>query len=263
MNRNSFPVPPDCVYVWRGFMAPSPKTFTDFANFLGSVFVPACVKLQPNVGLRAYLPCLIPQKDKSYNLPDQTALMFWADRNAHNNANKSLAVRIYQNLHGDVYDMNKSNLPETPVFFDNSTDIKSEQPYYLFENSADWMIGSTQHLLASRPDSLSVSDFHELVKEWALNLQSSASIPIDASLFVVANDYLAIWIHSPFDNDDFEKSLLDLKSQVPVHLITNFKKKEISESLWNDWSGIDYMNLENYALNFQFARPKYTNPEKL
>jgi hypothetical protein len=261
--RKSFPVPPDCVYVWRGYMSPNPKTFTDFANFLGSVFVPACLKLQPMVGLRAYLPCLIPQENKAIGIPDQTALMFWADKNAHNNANKSLAVRIYQNLHGDVYDMNKSKLPEVPILFNISTLISSEQPYYLFEKSVDWMLGSTQHLLASRPDSMSIADFQNLIKQWATNLQHSASLPVDACLFVVGNDYLAIWIHSPFENDEFEQSLLELKNQIPSHLLTHFNNKEIKDNLWNDWQGIDYTDTKNYALNFHFDRPENTNPVKL
>jgi len=258
----SFPVPSDCVYVWRGFMAPSPKTYSDFISFLGSVFVPACVKLQPNVGLRAYLPCLIPQKNKSRSLPDQTALMFWANENSHKNANKSLAVRIYQNLHGDVYDMSKSKLPEVPVFLNESTQIVSEQPYYLFENPADWMLGSTQHLLAKRPESLSISSFQSLIKRWAMELKTKASIPVDGSLVVAGNDYVAIWVHTPFDNTDIEYSLLDLKKQVSVHLLCTFKNHVIPESLWDDWAGIDYNDEQNQALNFQFERSEYTNTIK-
>jgi hypothetical protein len=262
-NIKSYPVAPDSVYVWRGFMAPPPRTYENFISFLGSIFVPACVKLQPKVGLRAYLPCLIPQKDKSSNLPDQTALMFWADKNAHSNANKSLAVRIYQSLHGDVYDMSKSKLPEVPVFFNESIQITSEQPYYLFENTADWMVGSTQHLLAGRPDTLTIPAFQELIKKWALQLQKNASIPVDASLVVVGNEYVAIWIHTPFEKSDLEKSLQGLQAQIPIHLLTNFANKAIPESLWNDWEGIDYTNSQNQAINFQFDRPENTNPIKL
>jgi hypothetical protein len=59
----AYPAPPDSVYVWRGFKSPN-MTYTQFAQFLGSIFVPGCALLQPPVGLRAYLPTMVPQGNK-------------------------------------------------------------------------------------------------------------------------------------------------------------------------------------------------------
>lgn len=47
----SYPVPPNSVYVWRG-SRPATLSYDGFAAFLSTVFVPACVLLQPPIGLR-------------------------------------------------------------------------------------------------------------------------------------------------------------------------------------------------------------------
>src|SRR5437870_879803 len=96
------PVAADSVHVWRGFKAAS-TTYDNFATFLGNVFVPACSLLQPNAGLRAYVPSMTSQENKPAAVPDQTALMFWADQAAYTNAFKTPAVRAYTNLHGGAY----------------------------------------------------------------------------------------------------------------------------------------------------------------
>src|SRR6266436_6725454 len=117
-----YSVAPNSVYVWRGFKAAG-AAYADFAKFLGSVFVPACALLQPSVGLRAYLPTMVPQAGKPAAVPDQTALMFWATPQSHDLAAQAIAVRIYQNLHGDAYDMVRSKLPEVPIAFPTTAPI--------------------------------------------------------------------------------------------------------------------------------------------
>lgn len=60
-----------------------------------SLAVCSCLRvLQPKVGLRAYLPALVPQDGKPAAVPDQTALMFWNGPTAHNDAKKAIAVRL-------------------------------------------------------------------------------------------------------------------------------------------------------------------------
>ena len=147
-RAKSYPVAPNAVYVWRGFMVPG-SDYQKFAQFLGSIFVPACALLQPSVGLRAYLPTMVPQNQKPPAVPDQTALMFWATPQAHDEAGAAIAVRIYQELHGGVYDMTRPKLEEVPVALSTVTGaLQADQPYFLFDEPADWMLGASITWLA-------------------------------------------------------------------------------------------------------------------
>ncbi|MDI9309299.1 MAG: hypothetical protein QM535_03695 [Limnohabitans sp.] len=261
-KTTTYPVLPNSVYVWRGFKSSS--DFEKFYNFLGSVFVPSCALLQPNVGLRAYLPTLIPQTNKPNAVPDQTALMFWATPESHDEANETVAVRAYQNLHGDVYDMSRSHLPEVPTLFPKKvTDIQIEQPYFLFKNKADWMLGSVKHLVAARPDTISTGDFTQLIFNWVTQLQTAKIPTIDAALVCNGNDYLVVWIHSTNEKMDWTGIVQDFESQLTVQLNTVLQNFEMKTTLWSNWAGIDYSKEENYALNIQLNRPRFTKPKKV
>ncbi len=190
-----YSVAPNSVYVWRGFKAAG-AAYADFAKFLGSVFVPACALLQPSVGLRAYLPTMIPQAGKPAAVPDQTALMFWATPQSHDLAAQAIALRIYQNLHGDAYDMVRSKLPEVPIAFPTTAPIQAEQPYFLLNQPADWMRGSVHHLVGGRRSDLSATDFLNAVYQWATAFAEQPPQEIDAGLLCCGNDYLVAWVHS-------------------------------------------------------------------
>ena len=206
----SYPVAPSSVYVWRGFRS---KTMSqaDFAGFLGSVFVPACALLQPRIGLRAYVPTMVPQEGKSEAVPDQTALMFWARPESHDEAKKAIAERIYTNLHGDVYDMARSKLPEVPVAI--SADVKSlvpEQPYHLLTKNADWMRGTVYHLVGARKPDLQVPDFLAAAARFAVAFREKPPPGVDGALVCCGNDYLVAWVHSPKAGALLEKTLSGL-----------------------------------------------------
>lgn len=256
----SYPVAPDSVYVWRGFMS-AQKSYAEFVNFLGSIFVPACALLQPKVGLRAYLPTLVPQDNKPPAVPDQTALMFWDTPQSHDLANSTLAVRIYQNLHGDLYDMNRSKLPEVPVKLPpDSNQFTAEQPYYLFDNAADWMLGNTQHLVASRPATLDVNSFQTSVYKWSLDFQHTAK-DIDGALVCCGNDYVAVWVHSSNADSNLSPVFSKMNSFLQVQTDIAPVSYIIREDLWNKWAGIDLTQAENASLNIQLDRPHNTIPQ--
>ena len=261
-KKKSYPVAPNSVYVWRGFMAPPPKTYEQFADFLGTVFVPACALLQPRVGLRAYIPTMVPQKDKPTDLPDQTALMFWATPESHNLANESLAVRIYQNLHGDVYDMSRSKLPEVPLPFPTQDEFTMEQPYFLIDQPADWMPGSVQHLVGSRPTEVSQKEFEASIYQWAREFKNNIPPEIDGALLCVGNGYAVVWIHSDKASAQLNEHLKDLASLMNVQLDTAVRPISLDAGLWNNWPGLDLKTADNRSLNFQFARKKKTKPKK-
>lgn len=291
-SAKSYPVPPDSVYVWRGFKAPG-KTYEQFAQFLGSIFVPACALLQPPVGLRAYLPTMVPQEKKPAALPDQTALMFWATPAAHDLANKAIAVRIYQNLHGDAYDLVKSHTPEVPVSIasvggagrpaSNETrnatrtasaaspsaaassavtssaaaaaggSLVAEQPYFLIDQPADWMLGTTHHLVGARRADLKPADFLAQAYAWAAAFHAKPPAGVDGALVVCGTDYAAAWVHSAQRKPKLGAALKGLAALVVPQLSAMPKPLRIAAGLWNDWSGLDLT--KDACINIQFARP--------
>jgi hypothetical protein len=256
----SYPVPPNSVYVWRGYMNPS-KTYADFAKFLGEIFVPACALLQPPVGLRAYFPTLVPQEKKPASIPDQTALMFWATPQSHNLANATVAIRVYQNLHGDLYDMKRSGTTEVPVALPgNVNGFTAEQPYFLFDAAVDWMHGNTLHVVGARPVSQTPADFLASVFQWASDFQKNTPAGIDATLVCCGNDYAVAWAHATDPSINISTSLDPFAALLEVQLNTIPRSVELKEGLWNKWDGIDYTKPENTSLNVQLKRPEKTDP---
>lgn len=260
-DKNSFPVAPNSVYVWRGFMAPPPQTYANFAGFLGSVFVPACALLQPPVGLRAYIPTMVPQTNKPAALPDQTALMFWATPQSHDEANGAIAVRIYQNLHGDAYDMVRSHLPEIPLALPSvAIAFTAEQPYYLFEESADWMQGKVQHLVGSRPVKISSELFLASVYNWAADFKINRPEGIDGALICCGNDYAVAWVHASATVRSFSKILNGFAKLVRPQLRISPRRAKLPSGLWDKWTGLDLTLPENISLNIQFKRKPDSHP---
>ncbi len=255
----SYPVSANAVYVWRGFK-PSTLSYADFTGFLGTVFVPACVLLQPAIGLRAYLPALVPQSGKPAAVPDQTALMFWNTATAHDEAKAAIAERIYLNLHGDVYDMARSKLPEVPIALDPAaTTLVPEQPYFLVPQPADWMHGATRHLVAARPAALAAADFLIAAARWAKNFQLTAG-EVDGALLCCGNDYLVVWLHSGGNAAAAQIATTGLAAKVDVLLNVEAVPHALQAELWDDWPGLD-LSLAP-CLNLQFARHPHALPRK-
>lgn len=259
----SYPVPPTAVYMWRGFMAPPPYTYQQFISFLGSVFVPACALLQPPIGLRAYITTFVPQKNKPANVPDQTALMFWATPQSHDLAKSTLAERMYENLHGATYDMKRSSTPENPIAL--PADRKSfsvEQPYYLYANDADWMLGKSHHVVGARPNHISPDDFQSSIFQWCSTFKDKAPAGIDAALVCCGNDYAVAWVHATIPVRNFGSVLKDFASLVNVQLSIAPRSINLTAGLWNKWGGLDLTQLKNTSLNIQLNRPVKTDPVK-
>jgi hypothetical protein len=256
--EQSYPVPPDCVYVWRGFRAPN-LTQDQFASFLGSIFVPACALLQPDVGLRAYVSCLVSQAGKPAAVPDQTALMFWADPGAHDLATRSLAVRIYQNLHGGAYDMARSHTTEVPVALPpTGGTLTADQPYHILDDAADWMIGATHHVIGCRSESTDVETFLATLHSWASELRARPPTGVDGALIAAGNDFAAAWVHGHDPDVDLSAALAGFTAAVEPFLAVAPIRKPVSTTLWDDWPGLDL--IAEPCLNFQFDRPSDTRP---
>ena len=258
----SYPVAPGSVYVWRGFKSQT-KTWEDFAAFLGSIFVPSCALLQPPVGLRAYVPTMVPQANKPAAVPDQTALMFWDTPQSHDLANGCVAVRAYQNLHGDLYDMVRSHTPEVPLALPaTAKDFVAEQPYFIFPDEADWMFGKIIHVVGARPARIHPADFLAAVFNWAKQFQQQRPAGADGALVCAGNDYAVAWVYAAKPGSGFNSVLKSFAALVDVQLDISPRTTPMPAGLWNKWSGFDLTKPAYSSMNIQLDRPEKTKPVK-
>jgi len=249
----SYPVAPGSVYVWRGYKSAA-SSYAQFAQFLGSVFVPACVLLQPPVGLRAYLPTMVPQSNSPSPVPDQTALMFWSTPEAHDLAAHAIAVRIYSNLHGDAYDMERSKLQEIPESISTASQtLTPEQPYFLLDQPADWMLGKVYHLVGSRPANVASAEFLSQAWSWASAFHAKPPASVDGALLCCGNDYAVAWVHGPKRAAKLAAALDGLAALTTSVLRVEPVSKPLPAGLWDHWAGLDLT--KDGSLNLQFRRP--------
>jgi hypothetical protein len=247
------PVAPDSVHVWRGFRA-SGKSYQEFVEFLGGVFVPACVLLQPNAGLRAYIPSMPGPKDKPVLVPDQTALMFWATQQAYGDAFKTPAVRAYTNLHGGGYGPGSS--AQFPIALADR--VAAEQPYYLVDVPADWMLGGVRHLVGARRGTQTSVDFLAAVYAWAAAYRRDRPPAVDGALLCAGESYVLLWEHWPAAVADSPFSRL-------LELVTPYPCKEAERvapggGLWDPWPGFDLTRQD--CINIQLDRPAESRAER-
>ena len=187
-------------------------------------------------------------------MPDQTALMFWAIRTSHDLANKALAVRIYQNLHGEAYDMTRSHTPEVPECVSAASgSLLAEQPYFVLDQPADWMLGRTHHLVGVRRPDLPAAEFLHQALEVALAVRARPPVGVDGVLVVCGEDYAAAWAHAPRDDVDPAEALSGLAALLVPALDLEVVPLELRSGLWDDWSGLDLSTQS--CLNIQLDRP--------
>lgn len=244
------PVAPDTVRVWRGYRA-SDKSYSDFATFLGSIFVPACALLQPDAGLVAYVPSMMSQDGKPATVPDQTALMFWATEAAHDAANGTVAVRAYQNLHGGAYDTTSSS-SATPVAFAGAVAVAEEQPYHLLDSPADWMLGAVRHFVGGRPEAQDASAWLAELGTWASDYAEQPPTGVDAALLCAGNGYVAFWEHAADGAAPGGPALGQLASLATPYLSETAEPVAPGGGLWDQWPGWDLT--QHDCMNVQLDR---------
>ena len=127
---------------------------------------------------------------KPTSVPDQTALMFWTTPATYHAAFNTVAVRAYTNLHGDAY--GPGNSAQFPVLLANK--LESEQPYYLLEQPADWMLGKVQHFVGARPKDQSVADFHSAIHAWGVSIASVPPVGLEGGLLCAGDHYVVAWL---------------------------------------------------------------------
>ncbi len=195
MTATKIPVVrPDAVRVWRGFRLPT-LSLSDFYKKLGSVFIPATVKLQIEAGLHSYTPT-VPAglQDKPDYVPDETAILFWKSQQTYWNGFTRLAVRTYTLTHNGVYVTSGEPLSRAdfPVEYNGLDSLIIDRPVYLFNTEADWMIGSIRHIVGARPRSMSATSFKSNVGD-ILNEIKKLQPTLNGAIVCIGAEYLVYW----------------------------------------------------------------------
>jgi hypothetical protein len=237
-------VPPDAVRVWRGFQTPTMQ-LADFLQRLNTVFVPATVAMQIDVGLDAYIPSVpagLP--DKPPGTPDETAILFWDSQQTYRDGFGTLAVRTYTLTHAAVYA--PGSRADFPLKFAGA--LAADQPYYLIDAPADWMHGHVRHLLGSRPDASTPDAFRAAVATALPALEGASGL--QGAIACAGDDYLAVWTLSA---DVAPSPQLDsLSALCGWHQLLDAAATHIPAGLWDQWAGLTIQSGD--SLNMQFTR---------
>jgi hypothetical protein len=125
---------------WRGTKK-SDLSWSQFEDGLNQIFIAATVKTGSGKGMIAYEPTLIEGKNQ---LPDEIALVSYANKGAYDSLYSTSEGKAYQSLHWDYFDRPNSH-SLVPQAFTGS--VTSEQAYDLKPTYADWMKNSTTVLV--------------------------------------------------------------------------------------------------------------------
>jgi hypothetical protein len=227
------------VRVWRGYREPK-LAQGDFFSKLGTVFVPATVKMQIAVGLEGYIPavpCGLPNKPD--DVPDETAVLFWDSQETYTEGFRTLAVRTYTLTHGAVY--RPPSGADFPTLF--SGQLAAEKPVYLIDKPADWMHGAVRHLLGARPAATTPDEFRASVARALGMIQTSG---LEGAIACAGDAYLVYWeVGLPSGSIDTLAALLDWSKKIEM------TPKTIDAGLWNVWPGMTINAGDGFNIQFQ------------
>ena len=235
--------------VWRGFQLPT-LSLDQFCNKLGTVFVPATVKMQIEIGLQAYVPS-IPAglAGKPATVPDETAVLFWETAETYWNGFTTLAARTYMLTHGGCYvTANNASRADFPVLFAGS--VTSDQPVYLIDKPADWMTGAVRHLVGARPAAQNSAAFHIAVAKALAQVQKT--VAVEAAIACVGDDYLVYWeLGSAAPGTPNPPTGIAL-IQAVVEWNKTFAPAPtyLPVGLWDEWAGMDVVSGSSFNMRF-------------
>jgi hypothetical protein len=242
------PTDPGAAHVWRGVKLPS-MSFDDFRADLGTVFVPTAALIQPPNGLYAYVPTIMPGPNTA-GMPDQTALMFWASEAVREASYGTVGERAYKGLHASVFAGEPPSQTGNPIVYPGT--IIAEQPYYLLNQPADWMLGTVRHFFGGVPAGQSADAFLQAVTAWTGAYQKAPTPSVDAAIICAGNTYVAFWEHAPPGVPDNGAALASL-AKVSTPVLSKTAENYVPPSgLWDQWPGIDLSVHE--CMNIQLDR---------
>ena len=216
----------------------------DFLKRLNTVFVPATVLMQIDVGLDGYVPTVpagLPNKPAT--VPDETAILFWDSQQTYTDGFETLAVRTYTLTHAAVY------APGSRADFPNSFAgrLDQDQPYYLLDQPADWMHGHVSHFLGGRPTTTSPDAFRAGAASAVADLAKAGGLM--GAIVCAGADYLAAWTLTP----DAPAGQLDgLAKVTDWSQVFAAEPTHIPAGLWQQWAGLSIQSGD--CLNMQFTR---------
>ena len=141
-----------------------------------------------------------------------------------------------------------------PVGFIGSPSLEVDQPVFLFDQPADWMLGSIRHLVAERPRSLSADDFRQQVAEALQNIQELKD-HLQGAVACIGDEYLVYWelgpiaagVKTPVSGLQLLQEICSGWSQIfrpaPTYLPID---------IYDEWPGMNVM--AGNSFNMQFSR---------
>jgi hypothetical protein len=127
----------------------------DFYGWFGQVAFASGPVLQAGAGLDVYVVAMLAgMPGKPDGVPDQAAVLFWDDQQAHADGPKHYGVRLYQTIHKGVYG---SAAVDWAQRF--TGELAAGQPAFLVDQPADWMAGPVTAVVGSRPQDVAPADF--------------------------------------------------------------------------------------------------------
>jgi hypothetical protein len=244
-------VSPDSVRVWRGFRLRS-LSLDAFYSGLGTVFVPATVKMQVAAGLHSYTPTVpagLPGKPDT--VPDETAILFWESQATYWNAFTRLAVRTYTLTHNGVYDTaNQRSRADFPVPFSGAL---GDQPAYLYDQPADWMRGAIRHLVAGRADKQDAAGFRADVSLALTKIREQ--VRLQGAIAYAGDDYVVYWELGPIAPGvppaQVPSGVPLLQAAVGWNQVFAPAPTHIPVGLWDEWSGMDVRAGSSFSMQFE------------
>lgn len=241
-------VKPNSVRVWRGVRADgqSPERFR---KNLAEIFIPMAVQSQSPLGMTAYLPTVMKDDAPEY-VPDEIALVFYESQGVyHRTSNKPLG-RAYSLLHRPVF--GSSSRSGFPVLLKD--ELKENQPYYLFRQSADWYHGLTRVLVGTRKESQSARVFRQSIFTKLKAIQKKPPTGQDGTTAVATADYLLYWEHWTDTAAGKASKIAAIASLVTPVLLEDAVPQKVATGLFQDFPGITIKGGE--CLNLRFRRRK-------
>jgi len=245
---------PDSVRVWRGYQLPT-LSLDNFCSKLGTVFVPATVKMQIDIGLQAYVPSIpAGSAGKPAGVPDETAVLFWESPEVYWNGFTTLAVRTYTLTHGGCYitENNKSRA-DFPLLFNGT--LTADHPVFLVNEPADWMKGAVRHIVGSRPAAQTPEAFREAAAAALTKVQTAGGL--DAALACAGDDYLVYWeLGSAAPGGPNPRSGIPLVQPVlEWSRVFGPAPTYVPVGLWDEWAGMDVVSGSSFNMQFE-RRPR-------
>ncbi len=199
------PIRPEGIRVWRGFRNSTyQQDASGFYQKLGSVFVPLTVQAMDPLGLKCYLPAILPVN--SQGLPDEIALVGYENASDYENASHHTVIgRAYGDLHGTLFNFDSnSSIPVSRSGFPRHFNQESwdwKQPYFFVGAETDWQQAKVMVVvipLVSKDinkNTQQVTEFYHLMQDL------THILGIKEVISVADGDYILAWIAVEPDSD--------------------------------------------------------------